>query len=137
MAGVLLAKHPSLRFSQAFRFHFRRVVNLFLQLREIVDPMPPREINEIEALACQIASHYEWSPNVLLDRLYMGILDYFYYDGVIRGLVTSQKTVQRLRSAHVERYLKSTLKSFSEEAGKLSIVPFYPMSTIARASRSK
>ena len=119
MGAVLVAKHPDLRYT--FRAHDVRILNLFRQLREIITPFSLPLLEMLEEMACHLASFYEWNPNRLLDRLYLSVLDYFYYDGFIQGRFGNSKFALRLRSAHARRYLLPTLKWYLEQAEQLGI----------------
>ena len=119
MGALLIAKHPPLRYT--FRAHDMRIINLFRQLSEIITPFSPLLLEKLEEMACHLASFYEWKPNGLLDRLYLSVLDYFYYDGFIQGRFGNSRFALRLRSAHARRYLLPTLKWYLEQAEQLSI----------------
>ncbi|HJS29139.1 MAG TPA: glycosyltransferase, partial [Anaerolineales bacterium] len=85
MAGVLLEKHPRLRISPSFRYHYRRVLNLF-RIPFIIRKPPSEAARWVEEVALRLASSYEWKPDVQLDRLYLAVLGYFYHDGFITSL---------------------------------------------------
>jgi hypothetical protein len=116
MANVLLDKHPRLRISPVFRFHYTRVLNLFRMPRIFRDPHAGA-VRWHEDLACRLASMYEWEPIALLDRYYLAVLDYFYYDGFITGLLEKSPRLQGMRAAHADRYLTPSLRWFMQETG--------------------
>jgi glycosyltransferase involved in cell wall biosynthesis len=119
MGALLVAKHPELRY--AFRAHELRIWNLLRQIREMIKPFSPTLLDMFAEMTCHLASYYEWNPNRLLDRLYLSVLDYFYYDGFIQGRFGNAKFSLRLRSAHASRYLLPTLKWYLEQAKQLGI----------------
>ncbi len=119
MASVLTAKHPELRFT--FRAQYVRLLNSIRALKAFLVPLSDDAIDRLETFTCKVASFYEWSPNDLIDRLYLTVLDYFYYDGVIRGIFGTTGLTTRLRSAHARRYLIPGLRGFTREADQLNI----------------
>lgn len=119
MGALLVAKHPELRYT--FRAHELRIWNLFRQFREMITPYLPGLLEKLAELACHLASFYEWNSNRLLDRLYLSVLDYFYYDGFIQGRFGNTQFALRLRSAHARRYLLPTLKWYLEQTEQLGI----------------
>lgn len=118
MANVLLTKHPRLRVSPLFRFHYLRVLNLFLSPNIIRKPSQGT-VNWIETIACRLGSYHEWNTNDHLDRFYLAVLDYFYYDGFIRELFGDSPLGQRMREAHAVRYLAPTLRWFLQESSSV------------------
>jgi glycosyltransferase involved in cell wall biosynthesis len=119
MANILTRKHTRLTYK--FRAQYLRVLNLLRQTRVLLRPFPPAKLDWIEQVSLYLASFYEWKPNVLLDRLYLGMLDYFYYDGFIRGYFGDSSLTHRVRAAHASRYLLPNLLSYLHGAAELGI----------------
>ena len=70
----------------------------------------------LEATALQLASFYEWSPNHLLDKLYVGLLDYFWRKGVVDGSIGDPRTAKSIHDFLARRTLKPLLAGFIREA---------------------
>jgi len=119
MANVFAAKHPRMHWK--FRAQYIRIMKLLAKTEFFTNPLPTEKIKNIEQNACHLASYYEWQDNYALDSLYLGLLDYFYYDGVIQGLFRRSPIQQRIRSSHVCSYLLPTLQSFYALARKKNI----------------
>lgn len=119
MANVLTSKHPRLRY--LFRAQYLRILKLFRDLKSVSRPYPTELIQQVEDFTLHLASFYEWQPNEILDRLYLAILDHFYYKGVIEGMVGDSNLRARISSAHTTRYLLPGLGGFLQEAEKLSL----------------
>lgn len=117
MVKVLTSKHPSLR-RTLFRSPYMRVLRLLGRPGSVREPLTPVEIESLEYRACLLASAYEWRTNKFLDRLYLGVLDYFYHDGAIQGIFNGSRMLGRLRSAHARRYLNTTVSNFIEEVNQ-------------------
>jgi glycosyltransferase involved in cell wall biosynthesis len=111
---TLTSKHPTLYFYPAFSKQYLRVIRLLKYIRRPL--LPSATITWIEEATCRLASFYEWYPNPLLDQLYRGVLDYFYYDGVIQGIFKNIELQKRLRSIHVVEALISVVKEFINQA---------------------
>ncbi len=119
MANVLTSKHPRLRY--LFRAQYLRLLKLFKNLKSIYRPYPIDLINQVEDFTLHLASFYEWDPNEILDRLYLTILDHFYYKGVIEGMISNPNLEVRLSSAHTTRYLLPGLRGFLREAEQMNL----------------
>jgi GT2 family glycosyltransferase len=117
MVNVLTSKHPNLR-RTLFRSPYMRVLRLLRRPGSLREPLTPAEIESLEYQACLLASSYEWRTNKSLDRLYLGLLDYFYHDGALQGIFNGSRILGRVRSAHARRYLKTTMRSFIEEGNQ-------------------
>lgn len=119
MANVFTAKHPKMHWK--FRAQYIRIMKLLAKPGFLKNPLSTEEIKKIEQNACHLASYYEWQDNNVLDSLYLGLFDYFYYDGVIQGLFRKSTIQQRIRSSHVYSNLLPTLQSFYRFARKKNI----------------
>jgi len=110
MLSLLTRKHPRLRYF--FRAQYTRLLRLLIMPRAFLTPFPEDELNDLEGLACRLASFYEWGGNPLLEKLYLDLLDYFFFTGVIQAMFSKSRLVRRLRSAHARRYLLPALYGF-------------------------
>jgi glycosyltransferase involved in cell wall biosynthesis len=119
MANVLTSKHP--RLGYLFRAQYLRIINLFSNLKSIYSPYSIDLIKQIEDFTLHLTSYYEWNPNKLLDRLYLTVLDHFYYKGVIEGMIGNSDLGARISSAHTTRYLLPGLRDFLREAEKINL----------------
>jgi glycosyltransferase involved in cell wall biosynthesis len=119
MACLLISKHRLLLYK--FRAQLIRVAGLLIQLESLMHPYSPRVLRELDETTCHMLSFYEWNPNHLLDWLYLRVLDYYYYDGVISGLFGETEMAQRLRSIHAERFLVPALFWYQNEATRNQI----------------
>jgi len=113
MATILLRKHPALNYM--FRAQYYRFLNLLKRPKAVLQPHPPGTIGWLEDMTCGLLSLYEWDYKPSLDRLYLAVLDYFYYDGVFEGLL-KPGLAWRMRSAHASGYLLPALTGFLQEA---------------------
>jgi len=117
MACVFDRKHPGVagRSSIAVARHWRRVAPLaraYLAFR----PQAAGAGERLEAAALHLASFYEWMPNRLLDRLYVGLLDYFWRKGVVDGTVGDARTAKGIHDYLAQRTLAPLLAGFIREA---------------------
>jgi glycosyltransferase involved in cell wall biosynthesis len=119
MACLLTARHPGLRYQ--FREQYLRIARLFRHPKAILADQPFQRLADLEEMTCHLLSFYEWNANPLLDRLYAAVLDYFYYDGVIEGLLGRSKVARRLRTAHAWVYLVPALRWFFTEAARTQV----------------
>ncbi len=81
---------------------------------------------EAEELALRLAGFYEWHPHALLDTLYMRVLDYFFYKGVLEGIFYSFNTSRIWHFMHVAltySFLVTTMLWFIQESSK-QFLPF-------------
>ena len=121
MANVLTSKHPHLRYQ--FRAKYLRILKLFSNPKAILHPYSADLIEKLEVFTLHLASFYEWNPNDLLDRLYLSVLDHFYYKGVVEGVFGDSNLGMRTSSAHTTHYLLPGLRGFLREAEQLNIPP--------------
>ncbi len=119
MLTLVTAKHPQLRYF--FRAQYLRVIRLLKSPRSFRSPFLEDKLSWLDQYACRLASFYEWSHNPLLDRLYLDLLNYFYYSGVIQTMLSKSRLLQRVRSAHARRYLIPAVAGFTEKAKELDI----------------
>jgi glycosyltransferase involved in cell wall biosynthesis len=111
---ILVRKQPELRFHPSFRGHYRRM--LAMLRRTGLKPISVEMAERSESLACHLASFYEWLPTPLVGSLYMPVLDYFFYKGVLKTVLGEQSYSRWGRGAHAQVYLQPALKSFITQA---------------------
>ncbi|MBX3052747.1 MAG: glycosyltransferase family 2 protein [Caldilineaceae bacterium] len=76
----------------------------------------PTVLDRLESQALHLACQYEWSPNQLLDVLYLSVLDYFYYKGALESIFAQSFVKQRLLAGYALGRLLPALKRFVREA---------------------
>jgi len=131
MANILIAKHPNLIYF--FRNFYFTVLRLFKHPRDLFSRYSSESMEQLETLACQLSGFYEWDANSLLDKLYVEVLDYFFYDGFIQGEFAYSKLQQRLRLTNARRNLAPSLFNFLRDAQRLGIqVPGGEISLLMR-----
>jgi glycosyltransferase involved in cell wall biosynthesis len=109
---ILIKKQPALKFHPSFRGHYRKLIAMACQPTRISVEQAAR----YDRLACTVASYYEWLPNPILSKLYMPLLDYFYYNGVFKAFLGERLYETWGHAAHAQAYLLPALKQFSQHA---------------------
>jgi len=120
MAWHLIRKHPP---TARHILRLRPLMNALLTSRKLSRTSERTEPESVEETALHLASFYEWSPNPLLDTLYLNVLDYFYCKGILQEL-TGNHFPQRWPSAHealVRHHLIPALQRFIQRALALKI----------------
>lgn len=113
---TLVSKHPELRFHPSFRGHYRRIAAMLKRrLRSSVRLNHAQAVG-FERLACHFASMYEWSADPEIYRLYGPLLDYFFYDGVLKAALGEQAYQRWAHAAHAQTYLLPPLRAFTHFA---------------------
>lgn len=112
MAAILLRKHPELAFSKPFRTFPLRVLRLIAKPALFSKPYTPQMLMALENMARRLAGAYEWSPNKLLDSLYLSLLEYFFYDGYLVAALGRPLYDRWAHSLHAKRYLLPALENF-------------------------
>ncbi len=112
MAWVLIRKHPPVAL-RILRAQYGRILSFLWQPNAA---LPPDVTDWLEAQALRLTSFYEWTPHALLDTLYFGVLDYFYFKGLIDGIFGETGLVARVHGTHVRRSLLPLLCWFLREA---------------------
>lgn len=113
MGWLLTRKHPGV--VRTFGKQYARVLSLLRQPRRVLRAYSMEQVSRLETQALQLASFYEWTPHKLLDNLYLRVLDYFYYKGLIDGIFGQTVLGARLRGAHAACSLASWLSWFISE----------------------
>lgn len=117
MACVLVRKHPGLT-PHIVRGQFGRLLAFIRHPRSRI---PHQLIRKSETLALHLASYYEWMPNPLVDELYIRLLNYFYYKGLIEGLFGNTRLATPAHGAHAYTSLPPLFQWFFAEAERYDI----------------
>jgi GT2 family glycosyltransferase len=117
MACVFDRKHPGVleRTSVSITRHWRTFA-LLTRARLGLRSNAAASRESLEAAALHLASFYEWMPNRLLDRLYIGVLDFFWRKGVVDGMVGDSRRNRWIQNYLADRTLAPLLANFVQEA---------------------
>ncbi len=120
MAWRLMRKHPR---TASDILRLRPLLFALLQYcrRKKVIHLQPEEAEE---LALRLASFYEWCSHLLLDTLYIRVLDYFYYKGLLEKPFNSDNNSPAWHFVHAattHSFLTTTIKWFVRESIKRSL----------------
>jgi glycosyltransferase involved in cell wall biosynthesis len=110
MAILLIKKHP---LSSSNIVNFRRIGKLFLKGIFTLE-VNPYEYTQIEEKILLLASNYEWSKIDSLDSIYLEILNYYYYRGVIYGIFGPGRLGQKITTSFTQANLPHLLELFAE-----------------------
>ena len=83
MAIVLGKKHPVLRKTVLGKNWLPHLS--FLGVKSIFRPASASQAGNIEKTMMLLASEFEWAPDQVSDWLYLQLLQYFYYKGIVAG----------------------------------------------------
>ena len=109
---TMVKKHPELKFFPSFRGHYRRIAAMLPRAYQLSG----EQAAGLDRLACHFASFYEWYPDPKVYLLYAPLLDYFYYNGVIKAVLGDQAYESWAHGAHAQAYLVPALGKFSTYA---------------------
>ncbi|MFZ6026441.1 MAG: glycosyltransferase family 2 protein [Chloroflexota bacterium] len=121
MIERLVHAHPGIRRLPAFRVVYQRVESIARRTSRSSSLPSPDNLARVELLACHLVSFYEWYEQPLLDRLYLQVLDYFVYDGLMDAVFTDPAHKLSVRSQHLNAYLLPALKEFMKDAGRMKV----------------
>ena len=125
MVATLVEKHPELLHD--LRVAKTRLLRGLAWLHRVDRALQRRERAEwLEEQALTLASSYEWTPNALLDELYLGVLDYFWQKGLIDAVFADATIAARVRNAYAATVLAPQLRSFIERAPAYAIALPWP-----------
>ena len=117
MACVFDRKHPGvMRRSSIAAARYWRGFGPLARAYLALKPEAAGAGDGLEAAALQLASFYEWKPNRLLDRLYVGVLDYFWRKGVVDGRINDPQVARPIHDYLARRMLAPVLAGFIREA---------------------
>lgn len=111
MACLLIDKHPEIKYKILGKRWRLRTLNW--RLLAILNKYPPVNIQSLEDRAQYLSSSYEWMPHPLLNRLYMGILSYFYVKGLIYGSFGQTSLARHIHNVYTHRSLVPLLAKLS------------------------
>jgi glycosyltransferase involved in cell wall biosynthesis len=112
MAWLVTRKHLTGVGRVLFKQYFR-ILSLLWRPTTIWRTLSAEMISQLENRALHLASSYEWTPANRLDEFYIQILDYFYYKGLMDGILGNSFLVQRLHGAHAQQVLVPLIQTFS------------------------
>lgn len=119
MAHTLVNKHPELAeviFGKGLPSR-SRFFNVLSRLRPVSDDRAAW----LEAVTLRLASYYELNPHLLLDQLYLKILFYFFYKGLLVGAEQDPDRGRQIGNVYAGRFLTYTLEWFLPQAPALNI----------------
>ena len=87
---------------------------LQLRLRSVLSQAPEHSIEDLEDQMLHAVSRFEWTPHPLLDRLYLRLFSYFYFKGMIFGLVSNESLAEKLSNVHANRALPPLISRVSK-----------------------
>jgi len=125
MACVLVQKHPKTKWKI-----LGKSWPLLIASWKVKATLRTNSIHQtpsIEKKLLQLSSNYEWSSHPLLDELYLKILTYFYFKGVIYGMFKHTTTANRINSQNVNQFLVPLVNKFTQEIKRLGINPYYAL----------
>lgn len=111
MACLVARKQPHTR-----RFLLGRNWRMrLLQLRLLssIGSSSETSTEDLENQMLHAVSRFEWTPHPLLDRLYLRLFGYFYFKGMIFGLVSDKADAERLSQVFANRSLPPLISRVS------------------------
>lgn len=112
MACLVVKKHPAARnllLGRWWPIHL-----LKLRLSSKLQTHPSNDVSQKEIQALNLASAYEWVPHRLLDQLYMRLLSYFYYKGMIQGSLRHEAEVEMVTQSFAGRVLTPLIEQVTQ-----------------------
>lgn len=103
MANVLVKKHPEL--NKLFRTPYKQLFLLAFQPRRVFANHPDFQAEWAEEFTLRLVSNYEWIPNMVLDRWYLAILQYFYFKGILNGAFGRSALWPKIQNTYCLNYL--------------------------------
>ena len=125
MACFMVQKHPETERSILGRKWPLRVARWRL-LANFQD-YPQETTHRLETSLLHLSSHYEWTPHPLLDHLYLEILMYFFFKGVIYGRFGETPLARRIHGLCAQEFLAPLAKRFNQENKHLEMIPKYAL----------
>ena len=110
MAHVLTRKHFPIAWF--FRKQYYKVLTLLS--RSFLLPSTKVTVEWLEMVSLHVLNHYEWRHHRLLDYLYVEVLMYFYYKGLIDAMIRQPKLAQKVHHTHAGTTLLPALKKFAQ-----------------------
>ena len=120
MAALFAGKHPML--ATNLRVTQTRLLGA-LPLAVAVDRALQQcvDADTLEQQILSLCSTYEWTPHPLLDNFYLGVLDYYWQQGLIDGVFTNPRRAEKVRAAYASAALAPLLRRFVEHALAIGI----------------
>ena len=104
-AVLLVRKHPELQgliMGKRWPLHLLR-----WRLQSRLKPCPPDTAARLEDEYLHLASTHEWAPHPRLDQLYITLLSYFFYKGLIDGTIDDPESARPIHNVHAYRVLSN------------------------------
>jgi len=117
MACVLVKKYPEITHKiigrrWPYQTYFWRMIGLF-------EDYSPKSAEWLENEVKHLLSAYEWTPSSMLDMLYLKVLNYFFYKGLIHGTFGEGDLSRRVNAVYAHRVLVPLLIWFIKENRRL------------------
>jgi GT2 family glycosyltransferase len=120
-ALVLGNKHPALRATVIGKNWLPHLG--YLWFNSLIRPATLTQAVDLESRVLRMVSEFEWSPNQITDWLYIRLLHYFYYKGVVQAFFAKTPFSKRVINAYIVNSLVEVLKWYHLEC-KRNSVPF-------------
>ncbi len=117
MAHLFTKKHPAICGLVIGKGWLYRI--LFWRLLGSAGSYPQEQADWLEAEWLHLLSTFEWQSHPMLDQLYLSILGYFYFKGIIEGFCNSKPLAEKIQSVYACRLLAPLLVRFYRENERL------------------
>ncbi len=122
MSCVFNRKHPKVIGRAPYYIdRYKRILTILSRFTNIFWYQSVGSSEWLEHAALHLSSFFEWKPNPLLDRLYIGLLNYFWHKGTIDGTINDPVDAMRYHDLHASYALTPLLKSFLTDADNQAI----------------
>lgn len=118
MAYLFAKKHPAVRRLVIGRGWSYRI--LYWRLLGSLGTYPRQRADWLEAEWLHLLSAFEWQPHPLLDQLYLSVLGYFYFKGIIEEICKSKPLAESVQNVYASRLLAPLLVRFYRESKRLN-----------------
>jgi glycosyltransferase involved in cell wall biosynthesis len=118
MATKFIEKYPEVRTSIVGRKWPYQLY--YWRLLSALGKYSPGSTDWLESECLHLLSEYEWREHALLDHLYLQILRYYFYKGLIYGALGESDETQKVRSLYADRVLVPLLSWFIQESERIS-----------------
>lgn len=119
MAHVLVNKHPEL--AEVIYGNGLPSRSRFFNLLSRLRPVSDARSTWLEAVILRLANYYELNSHLLLDQLYIKVLFYFFYKGLLVGAEQDPDRGRQVGNVYARRFLTYTLEWFLSEARSLKV----------------
>lgn len=117
MACVFADKHPEIiKIIVGKRWRFQKILWRFMGT---IRPNSSQFANWLETQILHLLNAYEWTDHRLTDSLYLGVLNYYYYKGLIYGTYGESKLCRSVHNIYAQRVLVSLLSRFLRQCEQI------------------